>query len=99
MGNSADELQLFEFEASGAIGGEGNTEEEIDTTMIRALSKVACQLNRAESRFETTVVRARRSGLSWRRIANATGVPFQTLHRRAGRPLDRNQPGRRIRAR
>ena len=49
---------------------------------LHAVSRAAARLVAAESGFDRAVETARRAGTSWRRIAAAAGVPFQTLHRK-----------------
>jgi hypothetical protein len=53
-----------------------------DTLDLRAASAA---LGAAEAGLGDAIRSARAAGLSWRAIGTATGVPFQTLHRRQHR--------------
>lgn len=52
-----------------------------DKDVLRKVRRAARLMVEAQTHFREAVNAARRSGCSWRRIGNAAGVPFQTLHR------------------
>ena len=55
-----------------------------DEVLLR-VAGTARLLASAKARFAEEVAAAREAGISWRRISQATGVPFQTLYGRHGR--------------
>ena len=77
-------LRLFE-----EVGDGTEATSNVETTAplpllqsLRAASEAARVLAEAQVRLSAAVSNARAAGLSWRRIGTATGVPYQTLHRR-----------------
>lgn len=85
MAERAGELRLFDLDDSSGDGVRSDQPVHIgDATVTRSIAAAARQLRLAQSRFGAAIDAGRRAGLSWRQIGAAAGVPFQTLHRRAG---------------
>jgi hypothetical protein len=55
---------------------------EIDEPNLLAVMQAARNASRAGAALDEAIETARRDGHSWRVIARAAGIPFQTLHRR-----------------
>jgi len=88
----ADELRLFD---AGITAQPPLHEDGDSTAALEALGRVAeaaREVAQARARFSRAVGKARHVGCSWRRLAEASGVPYQSLHRKfaeqetSGRP-------------
>lgn len=75
--------------------GPGSYVETADAGAVKALVTVEClrQASDAATMEEAAkrslagaIVAARSAGCTWRAIGIATGIPYQTLHRRSARP-------------
>jgi hypothetical protein len=90
MAAAPEPLRLFETATR-----DGREESRPETAQagllggsLQAVAEAGRLVTRAQARFATAVISARRAGSSWRLIGTAAGVPYQSLHRRfAGHPL------------
>ena len=76
-------LQLFHpreltYGASQTWTGDKGVHE----VALKTVSDNAKSVARSQARLAEAVIAARHTGCSWRQIAKAAGVPFQSLHHR-----------------
>lgn len=84
MALGADQLPLFAdpYQQGQVSRRRGRADRTDPLTRVKV---AAASQQTASARFESAVASARRAGCSWRAIAGAAGVPYQSLHRRAVR--------------
>jgi hypothetical protein len=78
----AEELRLFDADITAELplheDGSSTTAKEAP----RRVAAPAREVAQASGRFSRAVVKARQAGCSWRRLGEASGFPYQTLHRK-----------------
>jgi hypothetical protein len=75
-------LRLFPV-PQGDRDGDARSLDVVPVSSVAALQAVgeaATRLKTARCQLAETIARARASGLSWRAIGQAAGLPYQTLH-------------------
>jgi len=89
----AEELRLFDADITAQLPLHEDGDSAAAQEALRRVAETARELAQAGGRFSRAVVKAHQAGCSWRRLGEASGVPYQTLHRkfaqqeRSGRPL------------
>jgi len=83
MTAAPEPLRLFEGQPYSERKSHFETDRHAADDALEAVVLSAGRLKGAQARFDDAVTAAHRAGYSWRRIGAATGVPFQSLHRRS----------------
>jgi hypothetical protein len=82
----AEELRLFDTDITAQLPSNGGMGSTAAQEVLRRFAETAKEVTQASARLSRAVVKARQAGWSWRRIGEASGVPYQSLHRKfAGR--------------
>jgi hypothetical protein len=89
----AEELRLFDADITAQLPLHEDGDSTAAQEALFRVSEAAREVVEASGRFSRAVVKGRRVGCSWRRLGEASGVPYQSLHRnfakqeRSGRRL------------
>lgn len=73
-------LQLFQPSEHGA--GIDTPQEDVEERALARVRHASAAVRAAECRLERAIRNGRAVGCSWRHLAGAASVPFQTMHRR-----------------
>ena len=89
----AEELRLFDADMTAQLPLHEDRDSAAAEDVLRRVAESAKEVAQASARLSRAVVKARQAGCSWRLIGEASGVPYQSLHRkfaeqeRSGRPF------------
>jgi hypothetical protein len=78
----AEELRLFDADIAAQLRVNEGRDSAAAPEVLRRVAESAHEVAQASGRLSRAVVKARRAGRSWRQIGEASGIPYQSLHRK-----------------
>ncbi|HXR20992.1 MAG TPA: hypothetical protein VN786_00410 [Acidimicrobiales bacterium] len=77
-----EELRLFDADMTAQLPLHGDRDNAAAEDVLRRVAESAKEVAQASARLSRAIVKALQAGCSWRRIGEASGVPYQSLHRK-----------------
>jgi hypothetical protein len=82
----AEEPRLFDPDIAAQLPLHRDRGSAAAEDVLRRVAQTATEVGQASARLSRAVVKARQAGCSWRRIGDASGIPYQSLHRKFAGP-------------